>query len=157
MSEENMSDSYEVGYGKPPRNTQFRKGVSGNPKGRPKKALGFHHELLRQSKASVTISENGKRCRVSKHELVIKQLIHKATSGNIPALRAYLDRHQIASEKVAQLEAAQAKEAERRRDIRNWTDEELEQMIVDTRKARELETRPEHILNADDTSGGVLQ
>jgi hypothetical protein len=35
MSEENMSDSYEVGYGKPPRSTQFKKGVSGNPKGRP--------------------------------------------------------------------------------------------------------------------------
>jgi hypothetical protein len=65
------------------------------------------------------------------HELVIKQLIHKAISGNIPALRTYCDRYQIASEKVAQLEAAQAKEAERRSDINNWTDEELEQMLVD--------------------------
>jgi hypothetical protein len=37
MSEENMSDSYEVGYGKPPRNTQFQKGLSGNPKAVPRK------------------------------------------------------------------------------------------------------------------------
>ena len=30
------SDSYSVGYKKPPKNTQFKKGQSGNPKGRPK-------------------------------------------------------------------------------------------------------------------------
>jgi hypothetical protein len=28
--------AFEVGYGKPPKASQFRKGVSGNPKGRPK-------------------------------------------------------------------------------------------------------------------------
>jgi hypothetical protein len=27
---------YDVGYGKPPPHTQFQKGVSGNPRGRPK-------------------------------------------------------------------------------------------------------------------------
>ena len=27
---------YEVGYGKPPKHSQFQKGKSGNPKGRPK-------------------------------------------------------------------------------------------------------------------------
>lgn len=32
-------DGYEVGYGKPPRHSQFKKGQSGNRKGRPKGAL----------------------------------------------------------------------------------------------------------------------
>ena len=149
MSEENMSDGYEVGYGKPPRATQFQKGVSGNPKGRPKKALDLDHELLRESRASITLNENGSRRRISKHEAAIKQLLNKAMGGNIPALRTYFDRYQIASEKVAQLEAAQAKEAERRSDIRNWTDEELERMIVDALKADEQETKKGHISNAD--------
>jgi hypothetical protein len=27
---------YKVGYGKPPRSGQFKRGNSGNPKGRPK-------------------------------------------------------------------------------------------------------------------------
>ena len=148
MSEKNGSDSYEVGYGKPPRSTQFQRGVSGNPKGRPKKALDFHHELLRQSKASVTISENGKRRCVSKHELVIKQLIHKAISGNIPALRTYCDRYQIASEKIALLEAAQAHEAERRSDIRNLTDEELDQLIFEEEK-KEEEQKKKKLLNSN--------
>ncbi len=31
-----MADDYEIGYGKPPKQTQFRKGQSGNPRGRPK-------------------------------------------------------------------------------------------------------------------------
>ena len=42
VSKKKRMDSYEVGYGKPPKNTQFQKGVSGNPTGRPKKALDFH-------------------------------------------------------------------------------------------------------------------
>ena len=87
--------------------------------------------------ASVTINENGKRRRVSKHELVIKQLIHKAISGNIPALRTYFDRYQIASEKIALLEAAQAREAERYDDVDALTDEELMRIAAGGLKNKE--------------------
>lgn len=31
-----MSDDYEIGYKRPPKNTRFQKSQSGNPKGRPK-------------------------------------------------------------------------------------------------------------------------
>src|SRR3954451_13737097 len=124
MSEENMSDSYEVGYGKPPKDTRFKKGSSGNPKGRPRKALDFHLELLREFGSSITINENGRRRRISKYEAVIKQLAIKAMSGNLSAIRILLGLCQVASEKDALLETAQAHEAERRSDIRNWTDEE---------------------------------
>ena len=149
MNDKKSSDSYEVGYGRPPKNTRFQKGLSGNPKGRPKKALDYGQELLRQSRATVTINENGSRHCISKHELVIKQLIHKAISGNIPATRTYLDRHQIASEKVVQLEAAQAKEAERRSDFNNWTDAELWKLITDGQKDKEQETKKGSVSNAD--------
>ena len=36
-SQQNQNDEtdYEVGYGKPPKHTQFKRGQSGNPNGRP--------------------------------------------------------------------------------------------------------------------------
>lgn len=83
MSENNTSDNYEVGYGKPPKSTQFKKGVSGNPKGRPKKPLDFDEDLLRESRSLVTINENGQRRRISKLAAVFKQLTNKAASGKL--------------------------------------------------------------------------
>ncbi len=40
-----MSDDYDVGYGKPPRRSQFEKGVSGNAKGRPRSTRNFLSDL----------------------------------------------------------------------------------------------------------------
>ena len=42
MQPERDGRGYEVGYGKPPKATRFKKGQSGNPKGRPRrqKTLG---------------------------------------------------------------------------------------------------------------------
>ena len=36
MSDDATDRDYDVGYGKPPKATRFRKGQTGNPKGRPK-------------------------------------------------------------------------------------------------------------------------
>jgi hypothetical protein len=149
MSEENMSDSYEVGYGKPPKGTQFKKGSSGNPKGRPRKVLDFDHALLRESRVSVTINENGRRRRISKHELVIKQLLHNAIGGNITAARTYLGLHQIAFEKVALLEAADARDAGKPINFNALTDEELGWIAMGGSDPVELERLRKKSLQAD--------
>jgi hypothetical protein len=90
MSNDNRPDDYEIGYGKPPKETQFRKGISGNPKGRPKKSLGFNEQLLRESHSYVTVNENGRKKRISKHDVVLKQLLKLAMTGNVAATRTYL-------------------------------------------------------------------
>lgn len=100
------------------------KGVSGNPKGRPKKALDFDDELLRESRTSVTINENGRRRSITKHAVVVKQLMNQAAKGNMPATRTYLDHHARASEKAALVKVAQASNTGKY-DIKELSREEL--------------------------------
>jgi hypothetical protein len=72
MKRQEQEKNYEVGYGKPPKKTQFQKGISGNLIGRPKKSPDFSDQLIKESKAFVTISENGQKKRLTKQEVVIK-------------------------------------------------------------------------------------
>ena len=125
MSDEKTPDDYEVGYRKPPKNTRFQKGMSGNPRGRPKKALDLDAELLRQAKSLVTISENGRKIRVSKHDVVMRQLLLKAMTGDIPALKTYLGYYQQTVERAALAAQPQCNESKKYDDVRTLTDEEL--------------------------------
>jgi hypothetical protein len=84
---ENDDLTYGVGYGKPPTRTRFRHGVSGNPKGRPKGRLNFATVLERTLQEKVVIEEDGVRKAVTKLEAAVKQLVSKATSGDMVAIR----------------------------------------------------------------------
>lgn len=77
----------DVGYGKPPKHTRFRKGVSGNPGGRPKGRRNLASVLDRTLREKVVINENGVRKTVTKLEAAIKQLINQAPSGDKAAIR----------------------------------------------------------------------
>lgn len=81
---------YEVGRGKPPKKTQFKKGQSGNPRGRRKGSKNFKSTLQTELKRQVTINEDGRRKRISKREAVAKQLVNKAVSGDPKALPVLL-------------------------------------------------------------------
>lgn len=83
-----MSDRpYEVGYGKPPVATRFKRGQSGNPKGRPKGTLNVATTLERELNQRVTIKENGQSRTITKFEAAIKQLVNKAASGDARAIQ----------------------------------------------------------------------
>jgi Family of unknown function (DUF5681) len=61
----NNSDD-KIGYGSPPKRTQFKPGQSGNPSGRPKGIRNFRTELLDELAESITIKEGDKDVTVSK-------------------------------------------------------------------------------------------
>ncbi len=79
----NKKRDYEVGYGKPPKEHQFKKGQSGG--GRRKGTKNLRTDLREELSEKVTITEGGKKVRVSKQRLIAKALIAKGCKGNVPA------------------------------------------------------------------------
>jgi len=83
-----MSQAYEVGYGKPPTASRFRKGRSGNPKGRPKANTNLRSALKVMMHEDVPIQ--GKGSTISKSEAIVRTLVDNAMNGNQRAFRRFL-------------------------------------------------------------------
>jgi hypothetical protein len=84
----------DVGFGKPPRHSRFKPGISGNPKGRPKRksmALGdiANHVL----NTSVEYREGDRRKKASRHELMLMGLVRRALGGKVAAAEKLLKLH----------------------------------------------------------------
>jgi hypothetical protein len=86
-----LGGGYEVGYGKPPRGAGFEKGQSGNPCGRPPGSRNLTTLLNDTLNETVTITENGRRRKITKREAVIKQLVNKSASADPRSLKILLD------------------------------------------------------------------
>jgi hypothetical protein len=80
-----------VGFCQPPTSTRFKKGVSGNPQGRPKGSLNVASVFTKALREKVVINEHGKRKTVTKLEAALKQLVNKAASGDRHACQQLLD------------------------------------------------------------------
>lgn len=68
------NDDEFIGYKKPPSKSRFRKGMSGNPRGRPKGSKNLATLMKRALSEKVAVHENGRRRMISKAELISKQL-----------------------------------------------------------------------------------
>ena len=86
-----MSKTYEVGYCKPPRHTQFRAGQSGNPKGRPKGSRNFSTDVKDTLEKPVRLTNGGKRTTVSTQHATLLRLREKALRGEARALDRMLE------------------------------------------------------------------
>jgi hypothetical protein len=76
----------QVGFRRPPEATRFKKGVSGNPRGRPKGSLNVATAFMRALREKVVINEHGQRKTITKLEAALKQLANKGASGDLRAL-----------------------------------------------------------------------
>jgi hypothetical protein len=72
-------------------NGQFGAGNRANPAGRPRKGKSMLEEVARELRAMVTITENGKRKRVSKLAANAKQIANQGASGEIKAAKMAVD------------------------------------------------------------------
>lgn len=81
---------YEVGRGKPPKKYQWRKGKSGNPKGRPKLEESDSMDVAALFEAPVRVTTGGKEYEMSPFEASFRQVANKAIAGNLPAILKFV-------------------------------------------------------------------
>src|SRR5260370_378178 len=76
--------SDDVGYRKPPKNTRFKAGVSGNPKGRPKRSPVALAEIVgKVLNAPIEYRDQGRIKTASRLEVSLKLLVDRAVKGSI--------------------------------------------------------------------------
>lgn len=86
-------DPYEVGFARPPKATRFKKGQSGNPKGRPKasEVVDVHGALQKVLARRVRITVSGQIRRVTIRQALLLKLRDLAAAGD-PAMQKRLLR-----------------------------------------------------------------
>ena len=90
MPPDNQRD-YEVGYRKPPGHTRFKKGRSGNPKGRPAGAKNLSTLLSEALNEPVVVTENGGHRKITKRQAIITQLVNRSATADLRAIKILLD------------------------------------------------------------------
>lgn len=85
--DESGERAYTVGYGRPPVETRFKPGQSGNPKGRPKTPRTIRKKLAELFMRPVTVRDGSLIKRITLIEAVIRKLIEKGIKGDGRAIR----------------------------------------------------------------------
>jgi len=93
------SNEYKVGYGRPPLQTRWKKGQSGNPRKRPRQRQESIAEIVdRLLLAPVKLSLNGETKHVPALEAIVSQLQLKEIAGNARASRVLLKYREFANQ-----------------------------------------------------------
>lgn len=86
--------TYEVGYKKPPKATQFKPGQCGNPKGRPKGSRSFSALIREELNKTMVATLKGRRIKVARRKAMAMKLVEQALSGDLRAALILL-KHDI--------------------------------------------------------------
>ena len=84
-----MKNNYDVGYCKPPKETQFKRGYSGNMKGWPKKDKDDFFNII-SSELQEKISLNNDH-KITKEQAICKQFVNSAVNGQKDAIKQVVD------------------------------------------------------------------
>jgi Family of unknown function (DUF5681) len=117
----------QVGYGRPPVHTRFRKGQSGNPAGKRRRseAERVTNMIWSEAMRTLTLREGDKVVKMPALQVVLRSQITAAAKGNGPAQRAVVRAAQeIEAAKSARVTAGRDTKV-LSRDAGDLTDEDL--------------------------------
>lgn len=83
--------TYEIGYRRPPESGRFKKGKSGNPKGRPKGSCNFITLLEQELAQPIVVNENGKKKTITRMQAMVKRMVAGAMQGDHKPLLMLVD------------------------------------------------------------------
>jgi len=91
MSEDENEKPYEVGYGKPPKHTQWSKGVSGNPGGGKKLVRTLSDAVDDALNERVVVTQNGERYATTMLVAIVKKAMRTAVGGDYKTTKLMLN------------------------------------------------------------------
>jgi hypothetical protein len=129
----------EVGYGRPPKDTRFKPGESGNPGGRPKGSKNLATLVRKHLQSMLTVRENGRERRMSKLDVGITKMVNRfAEQGE---LRLFSELKKLFDRPEAQtIEIRLPVDVTRLtlEDLANVIDEQMERLMYRTMMQRRL-------------------
>ena len=96
----------KIGYGRPPKKYQFKKGQSGNPGGRPKGSKSADDLVIENLRKRMPARINGRSITTSLLDGVIKAQAKKALEGDTKAAKYLTDLIHEAEERKYYMETA---------------------------------------------------
>jgi hypothetical protein len=99
------TSDYEVGYGKPPKASQYKKGKSGNELGRKKGSRNHSEILAKAMNEKVSVTMKGRQRTMTMMELAFSQQVKKAAEGDRHSLKLMMG---LLNEQTDRDEARQA-------------------------------------------------
>jgi len=81
---------YEIGYMKPPKNSRFKLGESGNKSGRPRGSKNTYKVLYDLLNQKITMVQDGKPVKIDKKTAMLLQAVNSASKGEIKSLQILL-------------------------------------------------------------------
>lgn len=82
---------YQIGYGRPPRHAQWKKGQSGNPAGGRKKPKGVGPLVAALLAQPVVVRKGRTTTRMTRLEQLLRRLLEKAIAGDPRLMKMALD------------------------------------------------------------------